>query len=197
MVHPRRVHRRHAILVCAAAALGALASQALAGEREPPGPERTIHRNGEAFTVREVSVAWQLADVGRRGRTLKLFYESGGCGHDNGRAKVEEGRTTIEIGVRQDETTGIVGEENFGCTDDLRTPPLRVRLSRPVGVVGSKADREWGHTRDAQAASVNSQTDICNGSCQTRWGSRPVTRLTSSATKGSGRGLRVMPKVVW
>ncbi len=78
-------------------------------------------------------MAWQLADVGRRGRTLKLFYESGGCGHDNGRAKVEEGRTTIEIGVRQDETTGIVGEENFGCTDDLRTPPLRVRLSRPVG----------------------------------------------------------------
>jgi hypothetical protein len=151
------LHKRIAFLGTAAA-FGALASVALAGG-EPPGPERTVTTDGTVVTVREMSEAWQLADVGPRARTLTLFYASGGCGHDNGRVAVEEGRTTIEIGVRQDVTTGTVGEEGVACTSDLRILRLRAQLSRPVA--GRRIDGGPRMGRDLTA--VSRHRELPNG----------------------------------
>ena len=57
--------------------------------------------------VERVPAAWQLLDVGRDLRTLKLAYESGGCTRGQGRARFTERASRIDIAVDQEEIVAI------------------------------------------------------------------------------------------
>jgi hypothetical protein len=83
--------------------------------------------------VERVAGPWELVDVKRDRRALKLVYDSGGCMRRDGRATVTETATSIEISVDQGQVVAMdtPGGE-FACTGELLLLPLVVRLDAPV-----------------------------------------------------------------
>jgi len=86
---------------------------------------------GSAFTERTKDASFALMHVGRDGRTLVLDYTAGRCEGRVTARRVRETRSRIAIRLRQREAVPDP-EANEGCTDDLRTFRLRLRLGHPV-----------------------------------------------------------------
>jgi PASTA domain len=82
--------------------------------------------------VEEMTTDWELLGVGRDPRVLRLVYESGGCGRDDGWAIATETADAIRIETRQHTVTAIAGEDQVACTSDLRFVHIRARLDSPV-----------------------------------------------------------------
>jgi PASTA domain len=84
--------------------------------------------------VERVISPWELRDVKRNRRAVKIVYESGGCLRRDGRATVTETSSSIKIAVDQGQVVAMdTPDGEFACTDELRFLSLVVRLSAPVG----------------------------------------------------------------
>jgi hypothetical protein len=120
-------------LAIAVLVLSATIGTAVASADGPP--DWNAKCGGLDCRVERVPAAWQLLHVGRDLRSLKLAYESGGCLRGNGRARVTERASRIDIAVDQEEIVAI-DAPNTGlyCSDILRPRSLHVRLrSRIAG----------------------------------------------------------------
>jgi hypothetical protein len=84
--------------------------------------------------VEQVRSKWQLLDVKRDRRTLKLVYLSGGCLRGDGRVIVSETRSRIRLAVKQGQVVAINSPSGeVVCTDERRYVVLLAALRRPVG----------------------------------------------------------------
>jgi hypothetical protein len=96
-------------------------------------PRWNANCGGLDCRVERVPAAWQLLHVGRDLRTLKLAYESGGCRRGNGRARVTERASRIDIAVDQEEIVAIdAPDAGLYCPAILRHRLLRVRLGARI-----------------------------------------------------------------
>jgi hypothetical protein len=119
--------RRFALVVAASLAVGG----AVAFAQEPP--EWNAKCGEYDCRVERVTSSWQLMDVTRDRRTLRLVYQSGGCLRGDGRATVTETRDRIEIAVDQGQVVAMdTPDGEFVCTADLQFLRLDVRLDGPV-----------------------------------------------------------------
>jgi hypothetical protein len=124
---------RGAVTRCAIGLLlvSSTAGTALALGQEPP--EYNAKCGELDCRIERVPSRWELLDVKRDRRALKIVYESGGCFQDDGRATVTETRSRIEIAVDQGLVVAMdTPDGDFACTSDLRFFNLIVRLDGPV-----------------------------------------------------------------
>jgi hypothetical protein len=138
----------------AAVSLAAIAAGTAVATAQDP-PEYNAKCGEFDCRIERVPSAWELLDVKRDRRAVKIVYRSGGCFQDDGRATVTETRSRIEIAVDQGKVVAMdTPDGDFACTSDLRFFTLIVRLDGPVGgrrvVGGPRADLAGGWSRSAE-----------------------------------------------
>ncbi len=114
----------------AALVVPAAAGTAMASAHDPP-PFNAMCGD-IACRVERVPARWQIVEAPDLDH-LKLVYESGGCRRGNGRARLTETRSRIQIAVDQEEVVAVDTPDGRPvCTQEIRYRVLHLSLKRRV-----------------------------------------------------------------